>query len=319
MLPNLPLVIAVVGPTCSGKTSLAIELAKELNGEIVASDSRTIYKYMNIGTAKPTAAEQAQVPHHMLDIIEPDQVYTASQFKRDAGKVLNQITAAGKIPVVCGGTGFYVRALLEGLRMPEVEPQQDIRDELTKIAEARGVEHLREILRQLDPASAEKIGPNDRFRLIRAIEVSRVLNVPFSQAASREPVPYNIVWIGLTAARRELLKERIIERIEAQLNEGLVAEVQSIYTKFGATQALKNTVAYAEFIQHIDGTLSLDQARDETVKHSVALARRQLIWFRSNTQMNWFAIDEQDKEAIFDQCLTKIKSISNELVVQQHI
>ncbi len=309
MQPQLPLVIAVVGPTCSGKTSLAIELAKALGGEIVASDSRTIYKHMNIGTAKPTPVEQAQVPHHMLDIIEPDQVYTASQFKRAGGEILSQLTAAGKTPVVCGGTGFYIRALLEGLKMPEVEPQQEIRDELAKVAEQHGVEHLREILRQIDPISAEKIGVNDRFRLIRAIEVSRVLNMPFSQAASREPVPYNIVWIGLTATRRELLKERIIERIDAQLQDGLLAEVQSIYTKFGATQALKNTVAYAEFIQHIDGTLSLEQAREETIKHSVALARRQLIWFRSNTQMNWFAIDELDSRAIFDQCITKIKSM----------
>ncbi|MDP3508308.1 MAG: tRNA (adenosine(37)-N6)-dimethylallyltransferase MiaA [Candidatus Melainabacteria bacterium] len=310
MQPQLPLVIAVVGPTCSGKTSLAIELAKALDGEIVASDSRTIYKYMNIGTAKPTAVEQAQVPHHMLDIIEPDQVYTASQFKREAGEILSQLAGTGKIPVVCGGTGFYIRALLEGLKMPEVEPQKEIRDQLAKAADEHGVEHLREILRQLDPISADKIGVNDRFRLIRAIEVSRVLEVPFSQAASREPVPYNIVWIGLTVARRELLKERIIERIDSQLEDGLVAEVQSIYTKFGATQALKNTVAYAEFIQHIDGTLSLEQARDETIKHSVALARRQLIWFRSNTQMNWFAIDELDNKTIFDQCIAKIKSLS---------
>ncbi|CAN5365340.1 tRNA (adenosine(37)-N6)-dimethylallyltransferase MiaA [soil metagenome] len=309
MKAKLPLVVAVVGPTCSGKTSLAIDIAKAIDGEIVASDSRTIYKYMNIGTAKPSAAEQAQVPHHMIDIIEPDQVYTASQFKREAGKVLRDLTEAGKTPVVCGGTGFYVRALLEGLRMPEVEPQQELRDELAALAESHGVEHLREILRQLDPISAEKIGPNDRFRLIRAIEVSRVLNIPFSQAASREPVPYNIVWIGLTAARRELLKERIILRIDEQLQQGLLDEVQSIYTKFGATQALKNTVAYAEFIQHIDGMLSLELAREETVKHSVALARRQLVWFRSNPEMNWFAIDEIDSKAIFDQCITKIKAI----------
>jgi tRNA dimethylallyltransferase len=250
------------------------------------------------------------VPHHMLDIIEPDQVYTASQFKREAGEILSQLTGAGKIPVVCGGTGFYIRALLEGLKMPEVEPQQEIREQLAKVADEHGVEHLREILRQLDPLSADKIGVNDRFRLIRAIEVSRVLEVPFSQAASREPVPYNIIWIGLTVARRELLKERIIERIDSQLADGLVAEVQSIYAKFGATQALKNTVAYAEFIQHIDGTFSLEQAREETIKHSVALARRQLIWFRSNTQMNWFTIDELDSKTIFDQCIAKIKSLA---------
>ncbi len=304
----MPLVIAVVGPTCSGKSSLAIALAQKLGGEVVAADSRTIYKCMNIGTAKPTLIEQGGIKHHMLDIIEPDQTYTASQFKRDAGQVLSNLIAENKIPVVCGGTGFYLRALLEGLRMPEVEPQVELRAELAKVAEEHGVEHLREILRQLDPTSAEKIGINDRFRLIRAIEVSRVLNMPFSQAASREPVPYNVVWIGLTANRRELLKERIIERIDVQLANGLQDEVHSIYTKFGATQALTNTVAYSEMIQHMQGQLTLDQARDQIIKNSTALARRQLIWFRANAKMTWLAIDEHAENEIIHRSMSEISA-----------
>ncbi len=306
--PQLPLVIAVVGPTCSGKSSLAVTIAQKLGGEVIAADSRTIYKYMNIGTAKPSAIEQGGIKHHMLDIIEPDQTYTASQFKREAGQVLSDLIAENKIPVVCGGTGFYLRALLEGLRMPEVEPQEELRAELAKVAEEHGVEHLREILRQLDPIAAEKIGINDRFRLIRAIEVSRVLNMPFSQAASREPVPYNVVWIGLTANRRELLKERIIERIDGQLANGLQNEVQSIYTKFGATQALTNTVAYSEMIQLLQGQLTLDQARDQIIKNSTALARRQLIWFRANAKTTWFAIDEHTENEITDRSMCEISA-----------
>jgi tRNA dimethylallyltransferase len=303
-----PLVVAVVGPTASGKTSLAINLARALEGEVVCCDSRTIYKYMDIGTAKPTAFEQSRAPHHMLDIIEPDSVYTASQYKRDGAQVIDQLIARGKVPVVCGGTGFYFRALLEGLKMPEVPPQEALRQELAELADERGVEHLREILREIDPPSAEKIGVNDRFRLIRAIEVSRVLNVPFSEAATREPVPYNVVWLGLTAERRELLKERIIERLKLQMQDGLLDEVQSIYKKFGATQALLNTVAYSEIIQHLQDKITLDEALEQTVKHSVALARRQLIWFRSNAEMNWAQIDQIDNSEILENSLRTISS-----------
>jgi len=306
----LPLVVAIVGPTCSGKSGLAIELAQKLGGEIIAADSRTIYKHMNIGTAKPSVAEQAGIPHHMLDIIEPDQVYTASQYKREAGKILSALAAENKIPIVCGGTGFYLRALLEGLRMPEVEPQEELRAELARVAEEHGVEHLREILRAIDPVSAAKIGVNDRFRLIRAIEVSRVLNLPFSQAASREDVPYNVVWIGLTAARRELLKERISARVDVQLQSGLLDEVRSLYKRFGATQALKNTVAYSELIQHLDGQLTLARAREEVINHSSALARRQLIWFRANAKTKWFAIDEMENSEIVARSLKEIRENS---------
>lgn len=300
-MTKFPLVVAVVGPTCSGKTGLAIELAESLNGEIVACDSRTIYKYMNIGTAKPTAEETARAPHHMLDLVEPDQIYTVSQYQRSAETLLADLTGRNIAPVVCGGTGFYVRAILEGLEMPEVAPQQDIRDELNALADLHGSEYLRPILAKLDQISAQRIGQNDRFRLIRAIEVSRVLGLPFSQAQKRKPVPYNIVWIGLTANRRELLKERIIERFDIQLRDGLIQEVQDLYKKYGDTQALLNTVAYKEYIQYLKGELTIEQAREESIKHSVALARRQLIWFRANQEINWLAIDQHEKSDLLEQ------------------
>jgi tRNA dimethylallyltransferase len=222
MSEGKPWLIALVGPTASGKTALSIKLAKHLGGEIVACDSRTVYKYMDIGTAKPTKAEQADVPHHLLDVVSPDQIYTVSQYKDDGLQTLTQITSRRNMPIVCGGTGFYARALLQGLKIPEVGPQQELRDALNARAEQEGVESLREVLRKVDPVSAEKIGRNDKYRLIRAIEVSQVMQKPFSQVAQKEDVPYRIIWLGLTANNRDILKERIRARIAAQLDEGLL-------------------------------------------------------------------------------------------------
>ncbi len=288
-----PWVIALVGPTASGKTALSIKLAQNLGGEIVACDSRTVYKYMDIGTAKPTKAEQSAVPHHLLDLAEPDQIYTVSQYKDIGLETLAQITSRGKIPIVCGGTGFYSRALLEGLKIPEVAPQQELRAQLSARAQEEGVESLRDILRKLDPVSAEKIGRNDKYRLIRAIEVSQVMQMPFSQAAQKEEVPFRIIWLGLTAQNRDILKERIRARVSAQLEEGLLDEVRTIYMRFGPTQTIMNAITYKEYINYMEGNFSLEQAFEESVSHTNLLARRQLTWFRANQKITWFDIDQK--------------------------
>jgi len=301
-----PWVIALVGPTASGKTALSIRLAQELSGEIVACDSRTVYKYMDIGTAKPTAAEQAQVPHHMLDLASPDQVYTVSDYQEEGSAVLADISKRGKMPIVCGGTGFYSRALLEGLKMPEVAPQTELRAELSARAQSEGVESLREILRPIDPKSAERIGRNDKFRLIRAIEVSQVLQKPFSQAAEIADVPYRVLWLGLTATNREMLKSRIRERIAAQLEEGLLEEVRTIYMQFGATQTIMNAITYKEYVNYIQGNFSLEQAFEESAVHTNMLAKRQLTWFRANREITWLAIDEKNSDQLFESSMEEI-------------
>jgi len=301
-----PWVIALVGPTASGKTALSIRLAQELSGEIVACDSRTVYKYMDIGTAKPTAAEQAQVPHHMLDVATPDEVYTVSHYQQEATAVLADICARGKTPIVCGGTGFYSRALLEGLKMPEVAPQTELRAELNVKAESDGVESLREILRPIDPTSADRIGRNDKFRLIRAIEVSQVLQKPFSQAAEIADVPYRVLWLGLTAIDREMLKSRIRQRIAAQLEEGLLEEVRTIYMQFGATQTIMNAITYKEYVNYIQGNYSLEQAFEESATHTNMLAKRQLTWFRANSEIFWLAIDEKNSDQLFESSMEEI-------------
>jgi tRNA dimethylallyltransferase len=190
-LTKKPLVIALVGPTCTGKTALSIELAKNLNGEIIACDSRTVYQYMDIGTAKPTIQERCGIPHHLLDVVTPGEVYTAANYKEQATSALEQIIAQGKIPIVCGGTGLYARALLEGFSMPAVEPNVALREELNQLAQKDGIEALHKILEVLDPVSKGRIQANDRFRIIRAIEVSKALGRPFSEVATRVEVPYD--------------------------------------------------------------------------------------------------------------------------------
>ncbi|MCB9470813.1 MAG: tRNA (adenosine(37)-N6)-dimethylallyltransferase MiaA [Cyanobacteriota/Melainabacteria group bacterium] len=285
-------VIAVVGPTSSGKTALSIELACLLNGEVIACDSRNIYRYMDIGTAKPTKEEMKGIRHHLIDVADPDSVFTVAEYKRQGRKAIDDIFAAGKIPIVCGGTGFYSRALLEGLSIPEVAPNQELREKLNSEAEEKGNEYLHDLLMQKDPEAAAKIKANDRFRIVRALEVMEALAIPFSMASKKEPVPFDVLWIGLTFEDRTKLKERIIERLKIQIEDGLEAEVRSLYDRYGKTRSLQNAVTYKQFISYFEKEISYEEAFEECVKHNYQLARKQLIWFRSNPEMNWLKVDE---------------------------
>ena len=301
-----PWVIAVVGPTATGKTALALELAARFRGEIIACDSRTVYRQMDIGTAKPSKAEQNTIAHHLIDVADPDSVYTVAQYQDDASKAMEDIQKRGLLPVVCGGTGFYARALLEGLKIPQVPPQENLRNELSAAAEQNGVESLRDMLRKLDPVSANKIGANDKFRLIRAIEVSTVLQKPFSEAAEIVETPFRVLWLGLTTADREVLKTRIRQRIVLQEEAGLVDEVRTIYMQYGATQTIMNAIAYKEYVKFIRGEISANDAYEEAVQNTVTLAKRQLTWFRANKQIEWIDIENKNADEIFAQALSKI-------------
>jgi tRNA dimethylallyltransferase len=306
-----PWVIALVGPTATGKTALSLELANRFNGEIIACDSRTVYCHMDIGTAKPSAEEQRGVPHHLIDVANPDEVYTVAQYQVDAGEALADIQSRGRLPVVCGGTGFYARALLEGLKIPQVPPQENLRNELSEAAAQNGVESLRKVLRELDPVSADRIGLNDKFRLIRAIEVSTVLNKPFSEAAEIVETPFKVLWIGLTPNDREVLKTRIRARIALQEEAGLIDEVRTIYMQYGPTQTLMNAIAYKEYVKYIRGEISAKEAYEEAVQNTSTLAKRQLTWFRANKQIEWIDIDNKDAREIFREALQKISEKTN--------
>jgi tRNA dimethylallyltransferase len=295
MADRKPTVIAIVGPTGSGKTGLSLPLAETLNGEIIACDSRTVYRHFDIGTAKPSKAEQSRVPHHLIDVAQPDEDFTVAQFTELAGAAIHEMTARGKLPIVCGGTGFYARALLEGLDIPAVPPQIELRRELQDFADREGNEALHQRLTEIDPVSASRLNANDRFRVVRAIEVSTVCGEPFSQLARKRDPDFNTIWIGLNASDRNHLYAVIKERLHQQVAEGLLEEVQSLYKRYGPHQKMMHTVNYRQYVQHIEGMLDSQQAFDEALKHNNHLARRQLIWFRANPQIKWFAIDELDK------------------------
>ncbi len=294
-----PNVIAVVGPTASGKTALAIALAKRFDGEVIACDSRTVYQYMDIGTAKPTAEEQQDIPHHMLDVVEPDRVYTVSEFQREGTAALDSILYKGKIPIVCGGTGLYARALLEGLMIPEVAPQEELRASLSGLADEKGNQAIFEKLKQLDPVSAEKISANDRFRIIRALEVSMTLGRPFSEVTGKTEVPFNVIWIGLNFDDRSILRDRIIERFDVQIKMGLADETKFLLDKYGRTQPILNAVSYRQMINHHDRIWTIEEAIEDTVLRTYQLARKQIMWFRSNPNTNWFLVDKS-KQLIDD-------------------
>ncbi len=303
-----PLVVAVVGPTCGGKTALSLAVAEKLNAEIVACDSRTIYSYMDIGTAKPSADERAHIPHHMLDLVEPDQVYTVAQYKDDGTQAIDGILKRGRLPIVVGGTGFYARALLEGLDIPAVEPQPDIRASLRKLAESQGNAALHARLVELDPASAARIGANDVFRIVRAIEVSIVCGRPFSELARRVEPPYDTLWIGLTAGNRSVLYEAIRRRFQSQMAEGMLAEVEQLLNRFGPTQSVINTVNYRELAMYLSGSLDRAEAEQQCVRHNCQLARRQLIWFRANPKINWWRIDEVSSTELHEGVLRLVET-----------
>jgi len=302
-----PTVIAVVGPTASGKTSLSINLAQKFHGEVIACDSRTVYKYMDIGTAKPTVEERKGVPHHMLDVAEPDRVYTVAEFQREGTEAINSILSRGKLPIVAGGTGFYSRALLEGLCIPEVPPQEELRESLKNLAESEGNEAVFCKLKELDPVSAERIMPNDLFRIIRALEVTMTMGKPFSEVTKRKEVPFNVIWLGLNFDDRSVLKGRIEDRLAEQVKAGLVEESKFLYEKFGATQPILNAVTYRQMINYFDGVWTMEEAIEDCVRHNYQLARKQIMWFRANRDTIWFVVDKS--KDLFSDVLDELNQI----------
>lgn len=294
-----PKVIAIVGPTCTGKTALSISLCRDIGGEVIGCDSRTIYKYMDIGTAKPTIEERGGIPHHMFDVVAPDEPYTVAQYAEAAAAVIANLHDRGKTPVVVGGTGLYARALLEGLSIPAVPPQIELRASLQQLADSEGNTRLHERLRELDPVTADRLNPNDRFRVIRAIEVTMTAKQPFSTLTAKTEPPYETMWIGLTVSDRDYLKRAIAQRMDAQLQQGLVDEVQTLYQKYGPVRALMKAVNYCEFIDFFEDRIAYKDAIEGCIRHNYQLARRQLMWFKTNVAINWLEIDRTSAAEIF--------------------
>ncbi len=303
-----PVVIALVGPTCTGKTPLAIELSILLRAEVIACDSRTVYRHLNIGTAKPSLEEQKNITHHLMDIVEPDKTYTVNDYQATASLSITQILKQDKVPIVCGGTGFYARALLEGITIPAVPPVPELREKLKAKALQEGNIVLHKYLQELDPVSAKRINTNDLFRVIRAIEVSLTRGKPFSSLAGMGEPSYRTIWIGLTSTNRIYLYDRIQKRFEQQMKQGLVEEVEDLLKSYGPCRTLTSTINYKEFVSYLQGKTNLDTALKKCLQDNRQLARRQLIWFRANPAIKWFCTDELGQEELLKQVANHIKA-----------
>jgi tRNA dimethylallyltransferase len=287
LVDPLPLLVVVLGPTGSGKTALSIALAQQFDGEIVSCDSVAVYCGLEIGSAKPSPEQRQQVPHHLLDVVAPDAFYTAGDYARAARAALAAIAARGKLPIVSGGTGLYLRALLQGLS-PSPQRSEALRDRLQRKAEARGPGALHGILQRLDPASAARIHANDLGKVIRALEIRLASGRPMSEAweQGREALTgYRVLRLGLNPVRRQLY-ERIDARATAMFAKGLVDETRELIARYGRSPALAS-LGYRQAAQYLDGVLTLQQAVAAASQGHRNYAKRQLTWFRREPDVCW--------------------------------
>lgn len=292
---NKPPLILIVGPTAVGKTELAIQLAERLplGGEIVSADSRLFYRGMDIGTAKPTSEEQRRVPHHLIDIADPDEILSLAVFQQKAREAIAGIHTRNKIPLLVGGTGQYVRAVTEGWKPPEVKPDERLREELEKKKEERGEYWLHEKLRALDPPAADKIDPRNFRRTIRALEVILTTGRRFSEQRGRSESPYHLLAIGLTRPRPELY-EHVDQRIEAMFANGFLDEVKRLLAKgYSPSLPTMSAIGYRECIRVVNGELNEEQAKAEIRRATRVFVRRQANWFKeSDPTIKWFRVEE---------------------------
>lgn len=273
-----PKVIAIAGPTASGKTKMAVNLAKEINGEIISADSRLVYKGFDIVSAKPTMEEREGVPHHLIDIVEPEYDYSVADFYDDAKKAIYSIISRGKIPIVAGGTGLYFRVLLETYDLPRVEANPELRAELDK----REKEDLLEELKKLDFEGYNKVKDANKRRIVRALEVTKILGKPFSEVSGNKEPEFEVDWKMPEIPSREWLYDRINRRVDLMVESGAIEETEKLLKKHGRIKNLVDTIGYKEIISYLDGKAPLEEALDKLKQHTRNYAKRQLTWFRRN-------------------------------------
>jgi tRNA dimethylallyltransferase len=276
--------IAIVGPTASGKTALSIHIAKKYDGEIISADSRQFYKYMDIGTDKITKPQMQGIPHHLVDIAEPDTEFTVADFKRAAQKAIDQIHAKNKTPILCGGSGLYLSVLTENYKLPDVSQNPALRKELHELYEKEGTMAVYKVLQELDPKTAEKIHPNNLVYVIRAIEI---LKGGSEKAGLKDKPLYAVFKIGIDWPR-ELLYERINSRVEDLMERGLINEVKTLLLKgFKQTMPSMMSIGYSELIEFLNGHVTLAEATEEIKKNTRNYCKRQLTWFKREKDIHW--------------------------------
>ncbi|NEO15943.1 MULTISPECIES: tRNA (adenosine(37)-N6)-dimethylallyltransferase MiaA [unclassified Moorena] len=292
-------VIVICGATATGKSSLGIALAQRVSSIILNADSRQVYRELDIGTAKPTLAQQQQVPHYLIDICDPTETLTVADYQQQAQEIIaskhredrvDQADLNNNPLFLVGGTGLYIKSVVRGLKIPRVAPQEDLRSQLAALGQAQ----LYKFLQQIDPVAAQKIHPNDQVRTLRALEVFYVTGIPISQQQGENPPNYPILQIGLECRDSETITQRIAQRTDQMLAAGFVAEVETIVEKYGWNLPLLDTLGYREFKDYLAGNLSLEQARELTVVHTRQFAKRQRTWFKAYPEIEWFDADCPD-------------------------
>jgi tRNA dimethylallyltransferase len=291
--------VVILGPTASGKTTLAIQVAQALNGEIVSADSRQIYRGMDIGTAKPTPAERAAAQHHLLDVVAPDEPFTLAQYQRAAYDTTDAIGARGRLPLLVGGTGQYITAVIEGWGIPEVPPNADLRADLEAFAAEHGPQALHDRLREVDPPAAARIDPRNARRVIRALEVFMETGKPITVLQRKSPPPYRVLQIGLTMPR-EHLYARIDARIDHMMDTGLLDEVRGL-VEAGYTWdcPAMSGLGYAQWRPYLAGEIAVEDAVAAIRRDTRAFARRQYTWFKARTAgIRWIDTNETSRDTV---------------------
>jgi tRNA dimethylallyltransferase len=281
---RLPPLVVLVGPTAVGKTAISLHLAEALNGEIVSADSRQVYRGMDVGTAKTTPEEQHRVPHHLIDVVTPDETLTLAEYQEMAYTAIDAIHSRARLPFLVGGTGQYVRAVVEGWGIPRVPPQGRLREALDKLP----TDELARWLANLDPAAAQRLDPRNRRRVIRALEVTLVSGRPISEQQKKDPPPYRTLQLGLTLPRPQLY-QRIDERVDNMMEAGLLGETRRLKAEYGCDVPAMSGLGYAQLCAYLQGEMPLDAAI-AAIKHEThRFVRHQANWFKpTDPHIHWF-------------------------------
>lgn len=312
--PGKPPLIILTGPTAVGKTALSIRLAQALDGEIISADSMQVYRHMDIGSAKVTKEEMAGVPHHLIDVLEPWEEFNVTRFQAMAKEALAGIYSRGHIPIVAGGTGFYIQALLYDIDFQEQDADPALREQLEQLAEEKGNEYLHNLLKELDPEAAEQIHANNRKRVIRAIEYYRSTGQPISEHNRQErekESPYRF-WYYVLTCERDLLYERIEQRVDGMLEAGLIREVEKL-KEMGCHRGMVSMqgLGYKEILDYLNGVCSREEAVRILKRDTRHFAKRQLTWFKRERDVRWLLLEDfgMDREKVLEHILDETREL----------
>ncbi|MDI6706996.1 MAG: tRNA (adenosine(37)-N6)-dimethylallyltransferase MiaA [Bacillota bacterium] len=311
MHTKIPLLV-IVGPTAVGKTDTAVLVAQQIDGEIISADSMQIYRGMDIGTAKPSEEERGGIKHHLIDVADPGEEFSVADFQRIARKDIEDIYRRGRFPIVVGGTGLYINSLVYNMDFTETISNPELRENLTTIALERGNEYLHEMLKRADPETAAKLHPNDRRRIIRALEVYQCSGMPMSQYhknVEMQTIPYDPLMIGLRMNRKELY-DRIEKRVDRMMESGLVKEVQGLLDRGCSKDTVSmQGLGYKEIIGYLEGEYSLETAVEILKRDTRRFAKRQFTWFRRDDRIIWMDVENySSKKEIADKIVDYFKS-----------